>query len=43
MLAFYDRLDRDNFPEGDGPVMRASNIHYELAERTWQLTTVALV
>ena len=29
-----DRLDRDNFPEGDGPVMRASNIHYELAERT---------
>jgi Transposase DDE domain group 1 len=29
-----DRLDRDNFPEGDGPVMRASNIHFELAERT---------
>ena len=29
-----DRLDRDNFPEGDFPVMRASNIHYELAERT---------
>jgi Transposase DDE domain group 1 len=28
------RLDRDNFPEGDRPVMRASNIHYELAERT---------
>jgi hypothetical protein len=29
-----DRLDRDNFPEGDDPVMRASNIHFELAERT---------
>jgi hypothetical protein len=29
-----DRLDRDNFPEGEGPVMRASNLHYELAERT---------
>jgi hypothetical protein len=28
------RLDRDNFPEGDGPVMRASNIHFELGERT---------
>jgi hypothetical protein len=28
------RLDRDNFPEGDRPVMRASNIHYELADRT---------
>src|SRR5580704_3577870 len=28
------RLDRGNFPEGDRPVMRASNIHYELAERT---------
>ena len=28
-----DRLDRDNFPDGDGPVMRASNIHFELAER----------
>ena len=27
------RLDRDNYPEGDRPVMRASNIHYELAER----------
>jgi hypothetical protein len=27
------RLDRDNFPEGDLPVMRGSNIHYELAER----------
>lgn len=29
-----ERLDRDNYPKGDGPVMRASNIHYELAERT---------
>jgi hypothetical protein len=29
-----DRLDRDNFPEDDGPVMRASSLHYELAERT---------
>jgi hypothetical protein len=28
------RLQRDNFPEGDRPVMRASNIHYELADRT---------
>jgi len=28
------RLDRDNFPDGDRPVMRASNIHYELADRT---------
>ncbi len=28
------RLQRDNFPEGDGPVFRASNIHYELATRT---------
>jgi hypothetical protein len=28
------RLDRDNYPEGDSPVMRAPNIHYELAERT---------
>jgi Transposase DDE domain group 1 len=28
------RLDRDNYPEGDRPVMRASNIHYELADRT---------
>jgi hypothetical protein len=30
----HDRLDRDNYPEGDRPVIRASNIHYELAERT---------
>jgi hypothetical protein len=30
----HERLDRDNYPEGDRPVMRASNIHYELAERT---------
>jgi hypothetical protein len=29
-----ERLDRDNYPEGDRPVMRASNIHYELANRT---------
>jgi hypothetical protein len=29
-----NRLDRDNFPEGDGPVMRASNIHFELGKRT---------
>ena len=29
-----ERLDRDNFPEGDHPVMRASNIHYELAGRS---------
>jgi hypothetical protein len=29
-----DRLDRDNFPEGEQPVMRASNIHFELADRT---------
>jgi hypothetical protein len=29
-----NRLDRDNFPESDGCVMRASNIHFELAERT---------
>jgi Transposase DDE domain group 1 len=29
-----ERLDRDNYPEGDRPVMRAANIHYELAERT---------
>lgn len=28
------RLDRDNFPEGDGPVMRPPKIHYELAGRT---------
>jgi hypothetical protein len=28
------RLDRDNFLEGDHPVLRASNIHYELADRT---------
>jgi hypothetical protein len=28
------RLSRDNFPEGDQPVMRASNIHYEVADRT---------
>ena len=27
------RLDRDNFPVGDRPVMRASNIHFELADR----------
>jgi Transposase DDE domain group 1 len=27
-------LDRFNYPEGDRPVMRATNIHYELAERT---------
>ena len=29
-----DRLDRDNFPEGDRPVIRATNIHFELADRT---------
>ena len=28
------RTDRHNYPEGDGPVMRARNIHYEMAERT---------
>ena len=28
------RLHRDNFPEVDRPVMGASNIHYELADRT---------
>lgn len=27
------RLDKWNFPEGDQPVMRASNIHYELSDR----------
>jgi hypothetical protein len=29
-----DRLDRGSFPEGDGPVLRGSNIHFELAGRT---------
>ena len=28
------RTDRYNYPEGDGPVFRARNIHYEMAERT---------
>ena len=28
------RTDRYNFPEGDGPVFAASNIHYEMADRT---------
>jgi hypothetical protein len=27
------RLHRDYYPDGARPVMRASNIHYELAER----------
>jgi hypothetical protein len=27
-------LDREDYQEGNRPVMRASNIHYELAERT---------
>lgn len=27
------RLDRDNCPEGDRPVLRAANIHHELADR----------
>lgn len=27
------RLARDNFPEHDGPVMGAPNIHYEMAEK----------
>jgi hypothetical protein len=28
------RLDKDRFPKHDGPVLDASNIHYELADRT---------
>lgn len=28
------RLDKDYFPAEDGPLLRASNIHYELADRT---------
>jgi hypothetical protein len=28
------RLDKDRFPKQEGPLLRASNIHYELAERT---------
>jgi len=28
------RLDKDHFPDHSGPVMDASNIHYELAERS---------
>ena len=27
------RIDRRNFPEHDGPVLAAKNIHYEMAER----------
>jgi hypothetical protein len=33
-LRLQKRLDRNSFPQGDGPVLRASNIHYELATRT---------
>jgi len=28
------RLDRNNNPEGDGPVMDVPNIHYEMSEKT---------
>jgi hypothetical protein len=28
-----NRLQWDNFPEGDRPLMRASNIHFELSVR----------
>ncbi len=28
------RLARDNYPDHDGPVMAASNIHYEMGEKT---------
>ena len=28
------RLDKNRFPKEEGPLLRASNIHYELAERT---------
>ena len=28
------RLDKDRFPTEEGPLLRASNIHYELADRT---------
>ena len=28
------RLDKRSFPPGDGPVLSATNIHYELAERS---------
>ncbi|HUY36504.1 MAG TPA: IS1380 family transposase [Pirellulales bacterium] len=28
------RLDKDRFPKEEGPLLRASNIHYELADRT---------
>lgn len=28
------RLGKDRFPEHEGPVLHASNIHYELAERS---------
>ena len=28
------RLDKDRFPAVEGPLLRASNIHYELADRT---------
>jgi hypothetical protein len=28
------RLDKDRFPAEEGPLLRASNIHYELADRT---------
>lgn len=28
------RLARDNYPDHDGPVMKAPNIHYEISEKT---------
>lgn len=30
---FARRLDKFNFPPLDGPMLRATNLHYELAER----------
>ena len=37
------RLQWDNFPEGDRPVMRASNIHFELSDAMWPPITGASV
>ena len=36
------RTDRRNFPDGDGPVMSARNVHYEMAERTRAIDCGAL-
>ena len=36
------RTDRRNFPEHDGPVFAAKNIHYEMAERTRAINCGAL-